>query len=395
LLERSQSLAKGLFMRIAYLTETYPPEINGVSLTVERCVQHMRHSGHEVLLCRPRQPGEAESDDAREWRTPGMRLPMYPDVRMGLTLAASVRRRFEAFEPDLVHVATQGPLGSAGVAAARELMVPVTSDFRTNFHTYCAHYGFRFAAGLVLHYLRRFHNRTLATFVPSRALRSELEAQGFEHVEVMSRGVDAQRFSPRKRSDELREFWDADPDSPVVLYVGRLASEKNVVLALRAFLILREMHPRARMVMVGDGPLRTQLENDYPMVHFAGPLRGESLAIHYASADLFLFPSLTETFGNVTLEAMSAGLAVVAFDVAAASEWIRNGENGFAIEPGAENMFIDAACRALGPEVDLQRLRSNARQTMLAADWEPVLQSFERRLAQIASTIGVRDAAVA
>jgi glycosyltransferase involved in cell wall biosynthesis len=382
-------------MRIAYLSETYPPEINGVALTVERSVRHLRRHGHNVLLCRPRQPGEVQADDADEWRTPSVRLPMYPDVRMGLTLAPIVRRRLEAFEPDLVHVATQGPLGSAGVTAARDLMLPVTSDFRTNFHTYCAHYGLRFAGSLVLHYLRRFHNRTTATFVPSRALRAELEAKGFEHVEVVGRGVDGRLFKPRKRSEDLRQFWDADERAPVLLYVGRLASEKNIHLALRTFLVVRELHPNARMVVVGDGPLRGQLENEYPIVHFAGPLRGESLAIHYASADLFLFPSLTETFGNVTLEAMAAGLAVVAFNVAAAAEWIRDGSNGLLVPAGDENAFIDAACRALAPETDLPRLRIRARQSMLAADWEPVLQSFERRLGQIACAIGTHDAAVA
>ncbi|HUL66375.1 MAG TPA: glycosyltransferase family 1 protein [Burkholderiaceae bacterium] len=382
-------------MRIAYFTETYPPEINGVSLTVERCVGHLRHSDNSVLLCRPRQPGEAQVDDTNEWRTPGVRLPMYPDLRMGLALSASVRRRLEGFEPDLVHVATPGPLGSAAVAAARDLLVPVTSDFRTNFHTYCAHYGLGFAGGLVLHYLRRFHNRTAVTFVPSRVLRAELQAQGFKRVEVMARGVDGQLFNPRKRSEELRDFWDARSDAPVLLYVGRLASEKNVVLALRTYLTLLELHPDARMVVVGDGPLRAQLEDEYPLVHFAGPLRGQSLAIHYASSDVFLFPSLTETFGNVTLEAMASGLAIVAFDVAAASEWIRDETNGLLAPPGDENAFMAAAVRALAPEFPLAQLRACARASMLAADWQPLLRAFELRLGQIACAIRVQDAVVA
>jgi glycosyltransferase involved in cell wall biosynthesis len=382
-------------MRIACFTETYPPEINGVSLTVERCVRHLRAHGNEVLLCRPKQPGEAQGDTRHEWLTPGLRLPMYPDLRMGLALAATTRRRLETFEPDLVHVVTQGPLGSAAVSAARDLLVPVTSDFRTNFHTYCTHYGLRFAAGLVLRYLRRFHNRTTATFVPTRNLRAELEAQGFERVVVMSRGVDTRLFTPRKRSQDLREFWDAREDAPVLLYVGRLASEKNVVLALRTFLKVLELHPEARMVVVGDGPLRKQLEADYPLVHFTGSLRGEALAVHYASADLFLFPSLTETFGNVTLEAMASGLAVVAFDVAAAGEWIRDGDNGLLATPGDERAFIDAACRALGPEVDLVQLRARARASMQVAGWEPLMRTFALRLGQIACAIRVHDAAMA
>ncbi len=382
-------------MRVAYFTETYPPEINGVSLTVERCVHHMRRHGHNVLLCRPRQPGEDARDDAAEWRTPGMRLPMYTDLRIGLAIGPMVRRRLEAWEPDLVHVATQGPLGYAAVSAARDLFIPVTTDFRTNFHSYAGHYGFGVARGLVLAYLRLFHNRAAATFVPSRTVRRELEAEGFERVEVLSRGVDARRFSPHKRSDDLRAFWDAAGDAPVLLYVGRLAGEKNVELALRTFIVIRQLHPEARMVVVGDGPQRERLQADYPMVHFAGALRGDSLAIHYASADLFLFPSLTETFGNVTLEAMASGLAVVAFDVAAAADRIRDGVNGLLAAPGDENGFIDATCRALGPDIDLVALRNRARDSVLAANWEPVLQTFELRLAQVACAAEAADAALA
>jgi glycosyltransferase involved in cell wall biosynthesis len=382
-------------MRIAYFTETFPPEINGVALTVERSVHHMRRHGHQVLLCRPRQPGEEPHDDDTEWRTPGMRLPMYPDLRMGLASGATVRRRLEAYEPDVVHVATQGPLGFAAVSAARELYIPVTTDFRTNFHVYAGHYGFGVARSLVLAYLRAFHNRAAVTFVPSRTMRQELGAQGFQRVEVLSRGVDTRRFTPRKRSDELRAFWDAVGEAPVLLYVGRLAPEKNIDLALRTFLVVRQLHPDARMVVVGDGPLRARLQVEYPMVHFAGTLRGDSLPIHYASADLFLFPSLTETFGNVTLEAMAAGLGVVAFDVAAAADRIRDGVNGLLAAPGDESAFTDATCRALGPDFDLLALRERARTSVQAANWEPVLQAFEVRLAQVACAGEVTDAAVA
>lgn len=382
-------------MRVAYFTETYPPEINGVSLTVERCVHYLRRHSHTVLLCRPRQNGEAARDDAEEWRTPGLRLPMYPDLRLGLAISPMVRRRLEREEPDVVHVATQGPLGYAAVSAAREMFIPVTTDFRTNFHTYALHYGFGLAHDVVLAYLRSFHNRAARTFVPSQSVRRELSAEGFERIEVLSRGVDARRFSPRKRSDDLRAFWDAAPDAPVLLYVGRLAAEKNVELALRAFIVLRQLHPAARMVVVGDGPLRARLEEAYPMVHFTGALAGDSLAIHYASADVFLFPSLSETFGNVTLEAMAAGLAVVAFDRAAAGDRIRDGVNGLLAPPGDDNAFIDAACRALAPDSDLVALRERARDSVLAANWEPVLQTFELRLAQVACGAEVTHAAMA
>jgi glycosyltransferase involved in cell wall biosynthesis len=388
-------------MRIAYVTETYPPEINGVALTVQRSVRHLRRSGHQVMLVRPAQADEPCERNEHEWCTHGMRIPMYPDLRMGLASASRLRAGLRDLGAELVHVATQGPLGRAAVLAARGLDVPVTSDFRTNFHLYCAHYGLGFAGGPVMHYLRRFHNRTALTFVPCRALQAELSARGFQRVEVMSRGVDARLFAPERRSVELRRHWNAADDAPVLIYVGRLAPEKHVPLALRAFEAVHARRRDARMVVVGDGPLRQRLQASHPHVHFVGVQRGSELATHYASADLFLFPSLSETFGNVTLEALASGLAVVAFDAAAAGELIRDGHNGLLVPAGDAEGFVRAASAALGGDVepmcdasinalrgiDLNALRACARQTALALDWEPVLHRFEQRLAALANPI--------
>jgi glycosyltransferase involved in cell wall biosynthesis len=380
-------------MRVAFVSETYPPEVNGVALTIARSVRHMRRAGHDVLLVRPRQPGESRGAgadaDADEWRTRGLRIPMYPDLRMGLATSATLRRRIERFDADLVHVATQGPLGRAAVAAAAHIGIPVTSDFRTNFHVYCQHYGVAFARNVVMHYLRNFHNRTAATFVPCRMLCNELLASGFERVEVLSRGVDARLFSPQRRSADLRRTWGAADDTPVLLYVGRLAAEKNLPLVFQAFDAVRRQRADARLVVVGDGPLRKQLQATRSDVHFAGVLRGEALAAHYASADVFLFPSLSETFGNVTLEAMASGLCVVAFAQAAAGELLRDGRSGLLAPPGDTHAFVHAARRALTGEVDLAALRSQARAVAQASDWEPVLQRFEQRLREVAATMHV------
>jgi glycosyltransferase involved in cell wall biosynthesis len=370
-------------MRITFVTETFPPEINGVALTVERAVGHLRRVGHDVMLVRPRQKAEKRERGTAQWLSHGMRIPMYPDLRMGLASSATLCRALDRFEADLVHVATQGPLGRAAVVAARQRGIVATSDFRTNFHIYCQHYGLGFASKPVMHYLRGFHNRTAATFVPCRQLRDELQAQRFERVEVLGRGVDSRLFTPQRRSEALRRQWQVAADDMVLLYVGRLAREKNVPLAFDAFAAVRAQVPRARMVVVGDGPLRRTLQASHPDVHFAGMLRGEALATHYASADVFLFPSLSETFGNVTLEAMAAGLCVVAFAAAAAGELVRNGDNGMLARRADREGFIDVACAACS-RPDLAALRRRARQTALASDWEPMLHRFEQRLAELA-----------
>ena len=367
-------------MRISYVTETWPPEINGVALTAERTVRWLRERGHAVEVIRPRQRGEAPRDDAEEWRTAGMPIPLYPDLRLGLATVPTLRRRFAAGPPDLVHVSTPGPLGRAAVLAARRLGLPLTADFRTNFHCYSRYYWLGGLEPLVCRYLRSLHNHADCTFVPLRRLALELAAKGFARTEVVGRGVDTALFCPTRRSAALREHWGAAADDPVLLYVGRLAREKNVVLALHAFNMLRYLRPRARMVVVGDGPLRARLQREFPAVRFAGNLRGEELARHYASADLFVFPSETETFGNVTLEALAAGLPVLGFDRAAVAEYVRDGCNGGVVAPGDESAFIRMVCNTVARDDLLDAMRVQARRTALAARWDLVLTRFEHLL---------------
>jgi len=258
----------------------------------------------------------------------------------------------------------------------------------------CRHYGFGFAAGLAEHYLRGFHGRTAATFVPCHGLRDELEARGYARVEVIGRGVDARLYTPTRRSVALRLSWGAGARAPVFLCVGRPAREKNLPLAFEAYAAARRRHPSARMVVVGDGPLRAPLQHEHPEVHFAGLQQDERLAAHYASADVLLSPSLSETFGSVTLEAMASGLAVVAFDRAAAGALVDSGRNGWLVAPGDAGGFVATAAGLLD-DADhdaLVALRQRARTTALAHDWEPVQRAFEARLAELAAAPGRRIA---
>ena len=381
-------------MRIAYVTETYPPELNGVSLTVARTVRHLRERGHEVELIRPRQNGEPACDDDDEWRTPGFPIPMYPDLRFGIASSASVQQRFDRTRPQLVHIATQGPLGHAALRAAQALALPVTTDFRTNFHQYSRYYGLGWLSSLVVDYLRHFHNQAQRTFVPTRAVRDELAGSGFERLAVVGRGVDTARFTPMQRSDALRAQWHCG-DAPVLLYVGRLAAEKNVTLALCAFDAVRTRLPSAQMIVVGDGPLRRRLAAEFPRAQFVGTQHGEALAHYYASADLFLFPSVTDTFGNVTLEALASGLPVVAFDMAAAAEYVDDCVSGLLVEPGDESGFVAAVCTLAWQHQHLPELRRYAREAALRACWDDALLRFEAHLADTLSSVATASAEVA
>lgn len=209
-------------------------------------------------------------------------------------------------------------MGWSAIHATNALGIPVISDFHTNFHQYTDHYSLGLFKRIAVRYLRVLHNQTRLTLVPTNKLANSLRRQGFRRLGVLARGIDTDRFNPRYRRPDLRASWGAGPDDPVLMTVGRIAPEKNLPLAIRAYGSARERAPGARMVVVGDGPARVSLASAHPDVHFAGTQTGRALAEHYAPADIFVFPSLSETFGNVTLEAMASALAVVAFDYAAA-----------------------------------------------------------------------------
>jgi glycosyltransferase involved in cell wall biosynthesis len=370
-------------MKIAVVTETYPPEVNGVALTLSRAVRGLRERGHTVRLVRPHQPGVDEAGDAGaddELLTAGMRIPGYAHLRMGRPGWApdrAMRGAWQNWRPDVVHIATEGPLGWMALNAAQAMGLPVTSDFRTNFHSYSQHYGLGLLMRPIAQYLRHFHNRTLCTMVPTAVLRDELHGRGFERLQVVARGVDANLFDPRKRCAELRRSWGVGEDDAVVLHVGRLAPEKNLSALLLAYQAMRVERPGTRLVLVGDGPLRASLQASCPSAIFAGVRRGEELARCYASADFFVFPSVTETFGNVTPEAMASGLPVLAFRHAAAGQLIQNGVHGCVVTVGDEPGFVDQARGLVRQREQARALGLAARQSAEQLDWSHVIDRIE------------------
>jgi glycosyltransferase involved in cell wall biosynthesis len=373
-------------MRVAMVTETYPPEINGVAMTMGRIVSGLQARGHTVQLIRPRQHSgdcPAEQPLFEEVLQRGMPIPRYDALKLGLPAKQALLRLWAKLRPDIVHVVTEGPLGWSALAAASKLKLPVTTDFHTNFHSYSTHYGVGWLKTPITAYLRKFHNKALSTLVPTESLRRELAVLGFRNLEVVARGVDTALFNPHRRSAALRQEWGMKAGDPVALSVGRLAPEKNLPLVLRAYQLMRELQPRLRLVLVGDGPERARLARENPDVIFAGMRIGEDLAAHYASADIFLFPSMTETYGNVTVEAMASGLAVVAYDYAAAQQHIRHGENGVLVPFGAADDYVQAAAALANDAVRARALGAQARVTTEKLDWLCIVAEFEQALLRL------------
>jgi glycosyltransferase involved in cell wall biosynthesis len=368
-------------LRVAVVSETYPPEVNGVAATIARVVDGLRDRGHELQLVRPRQGrgDEALQDQGfAEVLMRGLPIPRYPQLKMGLPSRQQLLRLWASQRPDVVHIVTEGPLGWSALQAASHLKLPVVSDFRTNFHAYSRHYGVAWLRTPIMAYLRKFHNRTSCTMVPTEGLRAELQAAGFRGLRVVSRGVDTRQFDPSRRSLALRASWGARPTDLVVLCVGRLAAEKNLDVLLRAFESLKAEDPSARLVLVGDGPERAALQQRCPEAHFAGLRRGDDLAAHYASADLFLFPSVTETFGNVVPEAMASGLPVVGFDYAAARQMVRHGDNGLLVAYDDGEAFRAAAQRLAGQLGWVRAMGAQARVTACGLEWGRIIQQVEQ-----------------
>jgi len=339
--------------------------------------------GHDVSIYRPNRedlPPKGSEPFYTQVPMPGMSIPGYGLLRLGWPARGRLTRYWREDRPDLVHVVTEGPLGATAVTAARALDIPVTSSFHTNFHAYTKNYGFALMNKMVLGWLRRVHNRTQRTFAPTDELCAELEAMGFQNTALLSRGIDIACFSPNRRSDTLRAEWGVQAGERVVLHVGRMAPEKNYDLLFQVYDAMREVDPLLKFVLAGEGPVKAQLMRDHPECIFAGFFPREEIGRYYASADLYIHASLTETFGNVVTEAMASGLAVASFDYAAGRQFITDGENGL-LAPLEDGEALKEVARRMARNRDLcLQLGHAARKGFEAQSWENVISRFENDL---------------
>lgn len=371
-------------MRIALVTDTYLPQLNGVSRTLHRLVEHALARGHEVALLTPRGegPGTPTSRDDRErpavsvhLQLPGVPVPVYPELLLPRLPSREERALLEAFRPDVVHCATESVLGWWGRRWARRTGRGLVTSFHTNFPTYAAGYGLGFAEGFAWRLLRRFHGPAFRTLAPSLATVEELRERRFHpRLQVWSRGVDANHFHPSRRDGELRRRL-APGAEVMLLYVGRLAPEKRLSLLLEAFPRIRtQASVEVGLVLVGGGPMEAALRrNPIPGVHLAGYLTGVELARAYASADLFAFPSDTETFGNVVLEAMASGLPVVGVDRGGVRDSILPGQTGWLTPPGQVEPFAEALLGLVEDRYLRVRMGARGRTEAEGRSWPRIL----------------------
>jgi glycosyltransferase involved in cell wall biosynthesis len=367
-------------LRIAVVTETWPPEVNGVAMTLAKLVQGLSHRNHDVQLIRPRQTktdSPMSDSSLEEVLMRGMPIPRYPELKLGLPSKKTLVKTWTLRRPDVVHIATEGPLGWSALQAAKVLKLPVTSDFRTNFQSYSKHYGVGWLRKPIVAYLRKFHNATACTMVPTRELMRTLSQNGFANLKVVSRGVDTKLFNISKRDTSLRSSWGATDETKVLISVGRMAPEKNLDQVLKTYEALKVTGQAFKLVMVGDGPLKEQFQKRYPEIIFPGMLSQSNLAAYYASSDLFIFPSQTETFGNVTLEALASGIPVLAFDCAAARDWVQTGVNGWLVAENNPEGFAAQAVTIFNSKDLLDQITQSTRQQVVHLDWDQIAEQVE------------------
>jgi glycosyltransferase involved in cell wall biosynthesis len=360
-------------MRVAYFTDSLPPVADGVTRTLSRLTETLETEGVDYRFFAAVRPDLSLPWRRRVHKVTAVPFPLYPYYRLGLPIAGGIDKPLRDFRPDLIHVVSPTPLGIFGLDRARRLGVPVVGSFHTDFCSYLPYYRLARWEPTAWRYLRWFYNRCHVSLAPSPSMAERLREHGVQRVGLWRRGVDTRRFSPALRSEALRAQAGAG-EGPLLLYVGRLVREKNLDDLVAAMGVLRTtLGPRAfRLAIVGEGPYGDTLRTHLPEAYFAGYLQGAALAQWYASADLFVFPSTTETFGNVILEAFASGLPVVGADACGTRDLVAHGVNGLLARPNDGPDFAGKIAELLLDRARLTRMSEVAERTALRYQWPAV-----------------------
>jgi phosphatidylinositol alpha 1,6-mannosyltransferase len=366
---------RGRRLRIALITSSYDYINDGVALTLNRLVGYLEKHGVDVLVFAPTTATAAFAHTGTVVSVPSIALPMRPEYRLALGMPRSVRRRLKEFAPDIIHIAVPDLLGYRALRLARQWNIPAVASYHTRYETYLKHYWYVAAlTGLVKRYLRRFYAACREVYVPSLSMAETLRADGLkDNFLLWPRGIDPVRFDPTKRSADWRARHGIDASELVILHVSRLVREKRIdVIAgtARRLLALGLAH---RFVIVGDGPGRAALERALPHAIFTSFLDGEDLAVAYASSDIFLFPSETESFGNVTLEAMASGLPCVCADATGSRSLVMPGVTGLLARPGCVEQFAEHIATLAGDDALRRRMGADARKRSLDFSWDETM----------------------
>ncbi len=318
-------------MKVVYFADSLPPSTDGVARTFSQLVNTLHEEKLEYHFFSPFKPDNQYFWTDKVEKVFSVPLVLYNQYRIGLPAGRKIFDQLDAFKPDIIHVSSPTFLGQLGLKYSQRRIIPAVSSYHTHFVSYLKYYGFQKFESFGWQILKKFYNQFDCVYVPSSSTAQELEDHGFENIELWQRGIDLSRFSPRKCNSILKEKLSPALD-PILLFVGRLVQEKDLDDLVKVDKVLKVKKKKFKIVIVGDGPMRTQLEKDLPDAKFTGWLHGEQLSEIFASSDIFVFPSTTETFGNVILEAYASGLPVVGVNKGGVVDLIMDGCTGFIAE---------------------------------------------------------------
>lgn len=372
---------------IMLVSETFFPDTNGVAMTLTRVALALKAEGRDVLILRPKKPKEKvgysinKKNGLKEYLVSSLSLPNYKQIYLGFISSKKINKIIEENNIDKIYIATEGLLGNSALKSAKEKQIDVYSGFHTDFERYCEDYGVKILSKIVGNYLKEFHNKTIKTLSPSKDSDLKANQIGINNLCRMGRGVDNKLFNPNKYSDKFRDSIGANKDDLILTYVGRLAKEKNLNEVIIAFESALNVNKNIKLLFVGEGPELKFLKKRAPYAYFTGALHNEDLATAYASSDIFLFPSLTETYGNVVMEAAASGLVIVSYAKAAALESL-GAENALLAPIGNFSQFRLIVDRIVDKEKYniREKFKNKSREKSLDYPWSKALNDFKSSL---------------
>ncbi len=367
-------------MRIAYLSESLPPNTDGVSHTLVQISHYLESEDLEYTFLSPFKPDNTHFLYNRVRKVKSFPFPMYSAYRVSFPLFDNLTTYLDGFAPDIIHITSPTPLCHYGIRYAKKREIPVVSTYHTHFPSYLKYYNLHWFEKIGWGILRWFYNQCDQTYVPSESIVEELKEHGIHNTMHLPHGIDTEKFHPSYRNDLLRASVNAE-DIPILLFVGRLVKEKDLDDLIQVNRLLQERGVQFKQVFVGDGPMSDELKKALPDAHFTGTLNGDLLSSWYASADIFVFPSTTETFGLVVQEAFSSGVPVIGVKSGGVRNLIKDGVNGYLVTPNVPEEFADQVQRLIESEQLRDNLGEMARKKVLERSWDNVnaqmLESYE------------------
>lgn len=364
-------------LRIALFSGNYNYSVDGPVRALNRLVAFLENAGHQVLVIAPTKKTPAFQHEGTLLSVPSIPVPGRGDYQLGLGISRAVRKRLEAFRPDILHLAAPDFLGLRALSLAKKLKIPAVASFHTRFDTYGRYYGLEFMEKYLTRYMRYFYHQCQQVYVPSDSMAEILREQDMaDDLRLWTRGIDQKLFNPDRRDMAWRQSIGIGPDEVAISFVGRLVLEKGLDFMISLLDRLTAAGIAHHAIIVGDGPERKRLEKHLPKAHLLGYLQGEELARAYASSDIFLNPSVTETFGNVTLEAMACGVTAVCADATGSRSLVQHGVTGFLASPRDANEYIGHLGRLIADGSLRQQMGAASHAASKAFDWTVIMNGL-------------------